>query len=49
MMAPGAVAYVPVRHHWCYKKEVEGQEVWFTFSRLDSAKLEEQYIKGNHF
>lgn len=38
--------YRPVQHHWCYVKAVEGREVWYTFSRKDSHKLEEQFLKG---
>ncbi|KAL8613088.1 hypothetical protein ACOMHN_035029 [Nucella lapillus] len=39
------VVYQGVRHHWCYRKVVEGLEVWFTFSSLDSRKLEDQFVK----
>ena len=46
MMVPGAGLYQAVHHHWCYKKVVEGREVWYTFSRLDSSRLEEQFNKG---
>ena len=46
MMVPGAGLYQGVHHHWCYKKVVEGREVWYTFSRLDSSRLEEQFNKG---
>ena len=46
MMVPGAGMYQAVRHHWCYRKMVEGHEVWYTFSRLDSSRLEEQFSKG---
>ena len=46
MMVPGSGMYQAVRHHWCYRKMVEGHEVWYTFSRLDSSRLEEQFSKG---
>lgn len=39
--------YQAVRHHWCYMKLVEGRKIWYTFSKLDSYKLEQQYLKGN--
>ncbi|KAK7110285.1 triacylglycerol hydrolase DDHD2-like [Littorina saxatilis] len=45
MMLPGVGLYHPVQYHWCYKKEVEGREIWYTFSRLDSKRLEERYQK----
>ncbi|XP_076460329.1 triacylglycerol hydrolase DDHD2-like [Babylonia areolata] len=40
-----SVDYQVVQHHWCYRKVVEGHEIWYTFSRLDSGRLEEQYLK----
>lgn len=46
MMVPGVGLYQPVRYHWCYRKVVEGLEIWYTFSALDSGKLEEQFLKG---
>ncbi|KAL8596924.1 hypothetical protein ACOMHN_062294 [Nucella lapillus] len=41
----GLVDYQEVRHHWCYRKVVEGLEIWCSFSWLDSGRLEEQFLK----
>ena len=39
--------YQPVTPHWCYSKRVELKECWYTFSLVDSMKLEEAYNSGN--
>ncbi|XP_052099369.1 phospholipase DDHD2-like isoform X2 [Mytilus californianus] len=39
--------YQPVTPHWCYSKRVELKECWYTFSLVDSIKLEEAYNSGN--
>lgn len=39
--------YHPVTPHWCYCKRVELKECWYTFSLVDSMKLEEAYNSGN--
>lgn len=41
--------YHPVTPHWCYCKRVELKECWYTFSLVDSIKLEEAYNSGKNF
>ncbi|KAF5301230.1 hypothetical protein FQA39_LY10816 [Lamprigera yunnana] len=36
--------YEPVKHHWFYKTEVDGQKLWKPFSNLDSLALETSYL-----
>ena len=36
----GGLYYTPVRHHWCYRQDQGGVEIWRPFSMLDSRNLE---------
>ncbi|KAL3863613.1 hypothetical protein ACJMK2_005363 [Sinanodonta woodiana] len=43
---PESGGYVPLEHHWCYCKTVEGRPIWYPFSIVDSLKLEDAYKIG---
>ena len=44
---PGATGiYVPVGHHWCYCKNVEGRDIWYPFSMADNIALEDGLKEG---
>ena len=40
--------YVPVNHHWCYCKNVEGREIWYPFPMADNLALEDGLKEGMH-
>ena len=44
---PGATGiYVPVSHHWCFCKNVEGRDIWYPFSMADNIALEDGLKEG---
>ncbi|GAA6096996.1 phospholipase DDHD2 [Tachysurus ichikawai] len=41
------VPYIPVPHHWFYKKTTDGKDLWKPFSTEDSQMLEEAHTRGS--
>ncbi|CAG9790559.1 unnamed protein product [Diatraea saccharalis] len=36
--------YIPVKHHWFYRVDVEGKSIWRGFSATDSGALEDAFV-----
>ncbi|XP_060595144.1 phospholipase DDHD2-like [Ruditapes philippinarum] len=38
--------YIPVAHHWCFCKNVEGRDIWYPLSMADNLALEDAFKSG---
>jgi hypothetical protein len=41
--------YIPVAHHWCFCKNVEGRDIWYPLSMADNLALEDAFKSGKQY